>query len=137
MKLFYIVSLCVLALTGCSSSSDTETEAELIAEMESLPILKGQFVSAAHPTEGTVALNVKRTQININGLKSDEGPIMELYLATDLEATDFITLGAMQGFEGDFSYEIPNSDTIDFTKHKYLLVWCVEFSVNFGHAVLK
>ena len=122
---------------GCSTASDVEVEPEVIAETQTLPILKGQFVSAAHATEGTVALNVERTKFNINGLKSDEGPVMELYLATDLKATDFISLGAMQGFEGDYTYEIPNPDTIDFTKHKYLMVWCVEFSVNFGHAILK
>lgn len=124
---------------GCSTSSEAEPVLEpvVLEETQTLPILKGEFVSAAHPTEGLVELNELRTQFNITDLKSDEGPLMELYLATDLQATDYISLGEMQGFIGNYTYSIPNPSAIDFSKHKYLMVWCVDFSVNFGHAILK
>ena len=141
MRVFYFLLLFSALLMGCSTSSDAEPEPETMEgtkeETPTLPILMGDFVSAAHTTEGTVELNAQRTQLNITGLKSDEGPLMELYLSTDLQATDYISLGKMQGFEGNYTYAITNAGDIDFTKHKYLMVWCVDFSINFGHAILK
>lgn len=62
---------------------------------------------------------------------------MDLYLASDLQATDYTSLGEMQGLYRNEAYNIPNSNAIDFVKHKYQMVWCVDFSVNFGHAIIK
>lgn len=137
MKTPVILLFLLSTLVSCTTSSDAEAAPEVMEEPHTLPILKGEFVSAAHPTEGSVELNAARTRLDITGLKSDEGPLMELYLATDVQATDYISLGEMQGYEGNYTYEIPNPGEIDFSTHNYLLVWCVDFSVNFGHAILK
>ena len=62
---------------------------------------------------------------------------MDLYLASDLQATHYISLGEMQGLYCNDAYNISNSSAIDFAKHKYQMVWCVDFSVNFGHTIIK
>ena len=158
MKLKYLTLLVLPMLFACSSSStsddmtsmipdtsqmddsmqmEEEMEQEEEMEMESSDMLMGEFVAAAHPTIGKVVLSSERTTLEITNFKSDSGPILELYLSTDTQATDYITLGELQGLEGDFTYNIPNSDTVDFTQYKYVMVWCVEFSVDFGHAILE
>ncbi len=106
-------------------------------EMETQSTLMGEFVNAAHPTMGKVTVNEEHTSLFITDFKSDDGPLLEMYLSTDLEATNYISLGELKGLEGNFNYTIPNGETLDFTEYKYLMVWCVDFSVNFGHAVLE
>ncbi|PCJ97145.1 MAG: hypothetical protein COA50_05760 [Flavobacteriaceae bacterium] len=155
MKLKFIMYSCLLALAiSCSSDQMTdedetavieevvmeeeeEVEEEEIVEEGTSSLLMGEFVADAHPTSGTVTINEEKTQLTITGFKSDNGPVLELYIATDTAAKDFITLGVLQGLEGDFVYAIPDGATINFSTYKYVLVWCVDFSINFGHAELK
>ncbi|MDE5422256.1 DM13 domain-containing protein [Ancylomarina sp. DW003] len=101
------------------------TEIEEAPDMEmkmSKEETKGNFVSDAHETTGTTSLN-------------DNDPLLEVYLSTDKEATEYISLGVLKGIEGDYQYDIPLGT--DLTKYKYVLIWCVDFSVSFGHAVLE
>lgn len=104
-------------------------------EGEALVELMGNFMDAAHPTSGKATVSANRKNLMLTDFRSDPGPILELYLAADLEGTDFVTLGELQGLEGDFSYPIPEG--VNFETHPYLIVWCVEFRVNFGYAELQ
>ena len=106
-------------------------------EMETGMTLMGEFVQAAHPTMGKVTVNEERSSLFITDFRSDDGPLLEMYLSTDLEATNYVSLGELKGLEGNFSYLIPNGSSIDFTEYKYVMVWCVDFSVDFGHALLE
>jgi len=143
MKLNHTILL-LLIVMGCSTS-DTGKEQEIIIMQESPMIgdvinedsgaeLIGDFIDVAHPTSGIARVNAERTELELTDFKSDDGPILELYLATDPTAEDYISLGELQGLEGDFTYILPQN--INFDTHKYVIVWCVTFSVDFGHAVL-
>ena len=126
-----------LIVLGCSTS-DTGKEQESPIMQESPMIdaeLMGDFIDVAHPTSGTAIVNAERTELDLIDFKSDDGPLLELYLATDSTAVNYITLGELQGLEGDFTYILPQN--INFDAHKYLIVWCVTFEVDFGHAVLE
>ncbi|MBT8185016.1 MAG: DM13 domain-containing protein [Eudoraea sp.] len=142
---FYILILCMVL--GCSKSgSEEQQDTTMIAEMtdetdgnsepeDELPELTGEFMDGAHPTSGLVTVNSERTSLFIKDFRSDDGPILELYVANDIQATEYTTLGELQGLEGDFTYELPGG--IDFETENYVLVWCVAFSVSFGHAILE
>ena len=58
-----------------------------------------------------------------------------MYLSTEVSSTEFVNLGDLKGVEGNFTYKIP--DDTDLGKYKFLVVWCVDFSVSFGQAELK
>lgn len=143
MKINFIALIFSVLLVSCSSSSGSEDivsevdGTQMDGEMETQSTLMGEFVNAAHPTMGKVTVNEEHTSLFITDFKSDDGPLLEMYLSTDLEATNYISLGELKGLEGNFSYTIPNGETLDFTEYKYLMVWCVDFSVNFGHAILE
>ena len=143
-NLFLLLLLCVAmacSKSGSDDSSDSGTSMEMMNEQsnnpedESAGIIMGEFMNGAHPTSGLVTVNEQRTELVIKDFKSDDGPILELYIANDIQATEYTSLGVLQGLEGDFSYEVPGG--IDFETHNYVLVWCVEFSVSFGHAILE
>lgn len=146
MKKNALLLILLLIFISCSSSDDsaslpTVDNQETPDENETRLELSGNFVSAAHPTSGMVSVNVERTELMLTNFKSDNGPLLELYIATDINATEYVSLGVIGDLgvidiiEGDATFVLPNG--INFTTHKYIMVWCVDFSVNFGHAILE
>lgn len=140
----------MLTIFACSSNSDElpseqapvveEDTNNMITDNTNMPpddvnLYKGNFVSAAHATSGEAIVNQEHTSISFTNFKTDNGPLLEIYLAKDTNATDYISLGVLQGIEGNYSYALPEG--VNFETHKYVLVWCVQFSVNFGHAILE
>ncbi|PKQ62861.1 hypothetical protein BZG02_11750 [Labilibaculum filiforme] len=137
MKNWYLY-IALLLFTACSSSGDRLEEMdELPKKSEEMMEEEGttsNFVSDAHPTSGTASISEDGTTLSLTNFKSDDGPLLELYLATDLTAKTYVSLGDLKGLEGDYQYSIPTGT--DLESLKYVIVWCVDFKVSFGHAVL-
>ncbi|BAX80247.1 DM13 domain-containing protein [Labilibaculum antarcticum] len=138
MKNWYLY-IALLLFTACSSSGD------MIDEMDELPNkseemmeeeeTSANFVSDAHPTSGTASISEDGLTLSLSNFKSDDGPLLELYLATDLSAKTYVSLGDLKGLNGNYQYSIPEGTELESLK--YVIVWCVEFRVSFGHAVLQ
>lgn len=100
-------------------------------------LLQGKFANDSHPTSGTAkvyeAKDGKRTLVFEN-LKSDAGPDLRIYIANDKAVTNFVEL-SNKVENGNKSYDIPAK--VDLSKQKFVLIWCKQFSVLFGHAELK
>ena len=127
-------------VASCSGNDDDtmfesslEIEEEIVVETPMA--VMGDFISGAHPTSGKASVNDKNTELLLSNFKTDNGPKLLLYLSSDVNATEFVNLGDLIGVEGNFTYEIPANT--DLKKFKYVNVWCVDFSVSFGHAELK
>ena len=132
-KNLYLI-MTFFVLIACNSGDDDmlpNSGSEMI-EQENI---KGDFVSDTHPTSGMVTVNADKSVLSINNFKTDDGPKLLLYLTTDLDVNDYVDLGDLKGIEGDFEYDIPSNT--DLMKYKYVVVWCVDFSVSFGHAELE
>ena len=97
----------------------------------------GNFVSSAHATSGTASVNEDETLLTLKNFKTDSGPDLNIYLASDIANVegDYIDLGDIKGLDGDYTYDL--SASTDYTKYKYVVVWCVAFHVNFGYATLE
>jgi len=135
MKNWYIILIFILAVS-CSSDDDNMNEIDESLEMEmNEDEVKGDFVSGAHETTGVASLNEAKTILKFTDFKTDNGPLLEVYLSTDKDATEYVSLGVLKGIEGDFQYDIPEGT--DLMKFNYVLIWCVDFSVSFGHAILE
>lgn len=137
MKNWYVILILILAVS-CSSDDDKMNEIEEASDMEMKmgeEETTGDFVSGAHETTGTASLNDDETILKFTDFKTDNGPLLEVYLATNTDANEYVSLGDLKGIEGDFQYDIPSGT--DLTKYKYVLIWCVDFSVSFGHAILE
>ena len=148
MKTFIFFFVTLIFFNSCSSDSSPTIMEEVVEEEEMVneemmdddmtmnpsSIYQGDFVSVAHPTMGMVSINPEKTILKIENFKTDSGPLLEMYLATNTSADTYISLGILQGLDGDYEYTLP--ENVDFDVYKYVIVWCVDFSVNFGHAVL-
>ena len=72
--------------------------------------------------------------LRLEDFKSTNGPNVHVYLSTDKHATDYVDLGKLKANNGNQNYNIPAST--DIRKHNIVLIWCKDFSVLFGSAVL-
>jgi len=126
-----------LIFLSCSEKSQLGMETELIemGNMTEKISLMGDFVTDGHPTSGIASVNEAKTILSFKNFKTDNGPKLLVYLSTTVESTDFVNLGDLKGISGDYQYVIPANT--DLTKHKYVVIWCVDFLVSFGHAELK
>ncbi|WMI64868.1 DM13 domain-containing protein [Aestuariibaculum sp. YM273] len=134
----FVFSLMIFNLS-CSNSVDSEMSLEENMEMEDMNpgevAYSGDFVSSAHPTTGKVSIDKALEILTFTNFKTDDGPNLEVYLATDTSASSYVSLGSLKGTEGKYEYNLPSD--IDYEVYTHVIVWCVPFSVNFGYAVLN
>ena len=96
----------------------------------------GSFVSNAHTTSGSVKL-IKDKDGNkfliLENFDSDSGPDLRFYLATSKKDDDYTEISSEITL-GNVKLAVPSSANTD--TQKFLLVWCEQYSVLFGHAEL-
>lgn len=131
------IALIAGLFSACSDSDDMALEDMKAMEMMETRtiIFDGSFVSDGHPTSGTVEVIDETNELLFKNFKTDKGPNLDVYLSTSVESTDYVNLGDLQGIEGDYTYTVP--ENTDLSKYKYVVIWCVDFLVSFGHAELK
>ena len=98
---------------------------------------KGIMVAKEHEVAGDASF-VKSgadTFLRFENLKTINGPDLRIYLASSLDAKDFVDLGPIRATEGNVNYKIPAGT--DLTKYKYAMIWCKAFSVLFSYAEIK
>ncbi|MGB3649683.1 MAG: DM13 domain-containing protein [Rivularia sp. (in: cyanobacteria)] len=117
----------------------------IAAKSQSL-IASGSFVTTEqdHPTNGTakiVKVNGKRYLEFSKEFTTARGPKVRVVLhrnstvPVNLQEKDYVTLAALQRFDGAQRYEIPANLNLD--DFKSVAIWCEEFNVTFGFASLK
>ncbi len=133
--LLHLLLICLCF--GCSSSDSTTAmdlpgvaedmerdpagpDGEGSVESETIVVFTGEFMNGGHPTSSTAIVNLERTHLDLINFKSDDGPTLELYISTALDATDYISLGELHGLEGDFTYILPAG--INFETHNHMMV---------------
>lgn len=125
--------LLVFLIIGCSKEESNNTS---IIGANTEYTYKGTFQSSAHTTSGTAKISKDKTMLLFENFKTDNGPDLNIYLTSDLVnvKANYIDLGDIKGLNGNYTYNT-NAAT-DFSKYKYVVVWCVDFNVNFGNAIL-
>lgn len=89
-----------------------------------------------HPASGQVRVfsGEEGDVVRFENYQGTNGPDLMVYLATDLEATEFVNLGRAKGNQGDINYEVPEGVHID--DYQYVLTWCRAFGVLFDYAAI-
>ena len=98
----------------------------------------GSFTALEHETSGRaeiVRAADGKQQLQLRDFKTDAGPDLKVYLATDSSAGTFVDLGKLKGNTGNQIYPLPG--TVDLAKYDTVLIWCRAFTVGFGQAALK
>jgi len=97
-------------------------------------LARADFVEKAHDVEGQAQLIRVGDDytIRFENFKTINGPDVNIYLATDTTAEDFVDLGDIRATEGNVNYEVPAGTDVE--KYDTVLVWCKDFSVLFSYA---
>ena len=101
MKNWYVILILILAVS-CSSDDDKMDEIEETPDMEMKmdeEVTEGNFVQYAHETTGTASLNAEEKILILTDFKTDNCPLLEVYLSTEEEATEYVSLGDLKGIE--------------------------------------
>jgi hypothetical protein len=129
----YTISPLFISATVNESLPVTAT----IPKEKTLSGIFGGVGDGFHNAEGNVSV-VSLTDagkiLRLENFKSTNGPNVHVYLSTDKRATDFVDLGKLKANNGNQNYNIPAGT--DITKHNIVLIWCKDFSVLFGSAIL-
>ena len=116
----------------------------LVASAGAAVIARGTFVSIDNePAAGNVTVvkiaNGSRI-LRFTKTAIGPGPALRIYLVAGIvnASTDvkvFRDLGRLKATTGSQSYTIPRS--VDVRRFRTVVVWCADFSVAFGKAVLR
>ena len=114
-----------------------ETESKDVKEMtKSSGIFVGVGDGIHDATGDAMVLNIDDTQyLRFENFQSTNGPDHYVYLSTDEQASDYVSLGRLKANMGNQNYEIPTN--VDLAKYNKVLIWCQAFSVLFGSAALS
>ncbi len=87
-----------------------------------------------HPASGMVRVitTESKSYVRFENFKTINGPDLYVYLAKDLQAKDFVNLGALRATEGNVNYEIPQG--VNLKEYPYVITWCEQFGVLFNYA---
>jgi hypothetical protein len=133
---FLIFSFCLI-LISCNKDIETSTSPTIEVSATDKVLLTGSFTNGSHPTSGSVKLIEaadKKKYLVFDNLKSDAGPDLRIYLSEDNSAKNFTEV-TNKVVNGNTKIEVPAAANTD--KQKTVLIWCKQFSVLFGSAVLK
>lgn len=99
--------------------------------------IQGTFTNGAHATSGKAIISMAggTKKLLLENFKTDAGPDLYVYLATNKTASAFINLGLLKATTGNQQYDI--SGMPDFSKYNFVLIWCQQFGVLFGAAEIK
>ncbi len=137
MKQLILIVAMLTLLVACKKKKQTEPVNETFNTTQTTLLLQGSFSTNAHTTMGNVKLysqNETKTLVFEN-FKTDSGPDLRVYLSKTLNNADFKEVGVLKSTTGNFNYTI--DATINTTDYKYVLIWCEDFSVLFGNAILQ
>lgn len=107
------------------------------ARQDTFEILFPIIGTARHPASGRVRIvegEGGKIYVRYENFKTVNGPDIYVYLAKDLNASDYVSLGPVKATEGNVNYEIP--DGVNIRDYRYVMTWCRAFGVLFNYAEL-
>ena len=135
-----ICILIFIALLSSCKEEDATPTAPINDDFDTTTatVLKsGTLAGIGHTVSGTVTIykSASSKTVVLDPFSSQNGPDLKVYLSKDINASSYISLGALKSTSGKQSYEIPGNP--DVTDYNYVMVWCEQFAVVFGRAEIK
>ena len=100
------------------------------------------FVSSGgHTTTGSLivfgnkASNPDTLMFYFRNFKTDNGPDLDIYISEELNPVNFTNVGDLKATTGNFFYKVKVTPSVNASA--FVIVWCVDFDVNFGYAQLQ
>ena len=132
-----IILISISFLISCKKQEQEKPLNDSFDKNGATLISQANFSSNAHTTSGCVKVYSKNGIKNLvfEGFKTDSGPDLRVYVSKTTTNSDFVDIATLKTTNGNFYYSFDNSiNTVDY---KYVLIWCEDFSVLFGNALLQ
>lgn len=113
------------------------TQPEQKADSVTKEVVATVIGTTGHPGSGTARI-IKTDSgdvVRYENFKTLNGPDLYVYLAKDLDAKEFVSLGELKATEGNVNYEVPQGTKV--ADYRYVMVWCKQFGVLFNYAELS
>ncbi len=138
LAVLIVTPVVFLFVSPLVTSKTIDEEIEEKASFETLSQGMFQGADSFHEASGSAYIfqstNGSRF-LRLESFQTTNGPDLYIYLASDIEASDFLDLGRLKANIGNQTYTIPSD--VDISNYEYTLVWCKAFSVLFGTARLN
>lgn len=138
MKKSIVVLLCGLFFLASCKKNTPPTFVNEPLPTSTTTLASGSFVSSAHTTSGTVKIvkdAANKLYLVFENFKTDGGPDLRTWMSPNSNGSQSLELGFLKATTGNFSYELNAS--FDYTTNNHVLIWCRQFAVLFGYAVLR
>lgn len=118
-------------------TDNAEPKSPRIEESKPAIVTAPVMGTPGHPGSGTARIIKTESGVVLRyeNFKTLNGPDLYVYLAKDLDAKEYVSLGKLQATEGNVNYEVPVN--INVSEYKYVMVWCKQFGVLFNYADLS
>jgi hypothetical protein len=144
-----LLSIC-LFLIACDGSEPAPVDKDQLSEVEtgagvpmnSTVAANGSFTSFAHSLGGNAALYTDAQgmkTLRFENFNMTEGPDVYVMVskANNYSEANTIPVAMLKGSFTGTSLNVKLDNSIDLATHKFVLVYCVQFSSLFGYSELK
>lgn len=135
---FILVVFASFSFVACKkSAADYANEANPVPGGDNVSL--GNFMRSSHDTRGTARVVTDtisgKKYLVFENFRTDNGPDLRVWMSRSTSASQSRELGKLTAVSGNFSYELtPDIDPLVFN---HVLIWCEDFSVLFGYAILR
>ena len=137
-KLTYLLLAASLIVASCKKENKTPATVTEQLPVAVTILANGSVTSSVHTSSGTVKIvkdAANKTYLIFENFKTDNGPDLRVWLSPNNSGTPYQELGLLKAASGNFFYELDAS--VNYTSNNRVLIWCKQFSVLFGYAVLQ
>jgi hypothetical protein len=137
-KLIGLLTITVALFTACKKTDNTPAGTNEILPVTGTTLATGSFVSSAHASSGTVKIikdAANKIYLVFENFNVDNGPDLKVWLSPNNSGSPYQEVGVLKAASGSFYYELGTS--FNYTTNNRVLIWCKQFTVLFGYAVLQ
>jgi hypothetical protein len=128
----------IVFLVSCKKENNTPDQPVDDITPEGMVVVMGNFSGINnYQVQGTAKIfdNNGVKELRFENFSASNGPDLRVYLSKDQSASSFISLGKLKSVSGNQNYSIPGNP--DFKEYRYVHIWCEQFTVRFGTAILN
>jgi hypothetical protein len=136
-KLFSFLSAGILLFSSCKKDN-TPIAANDVLPVTGTTVSSGSFTSGVHASSGSVKVTkdaANKIYLIFENFKTDNGPDLRIWLSPNNSGSPYQEVGLLKAVSGSFYY--PLDASYNYTANNRVLIWCKQFSVLFGSAVLQ
>jgi hypothetical protein len=137
MRILLVFLMLQLACTAENATPTAPAPVPTFDPTNATLLKSGNLEGIGHTVSGTASLYESEgiVYVLLDPFSSQNGPDLKVYLSTDVNASNYISLGKLKSTAGTQAYPVPGMPAV--ANYTYVHIWCEQFSVVFGRAAIN